>query len=67
MAGRLAGWSQTTWWRPVVRLVSVMGRRPGHIFHPSEGEGDGILFGHGPVFRDLNFDLDREVRFSSYA
>ena len=23
MAGRLAGWSQTTWWRPVVRLVSV--------------------------------------------
>jgi K+-sensing histidine kinase KdpD len=23
MAGRLAGWSQRTWWRPVVRMVSV--------------------------------------------
>lgn len=43
----------------VRRIIAVMGRRPGHIFHPSEGHGDGILFGHGPVFRDLNFDLDR--------
>ncbi|WP_322867644.1 nucleoside hydrolase [Aquicoccus sp. G2-2] len=43
----------------VVRIVAVMGRRPGHIFHPSEGEGGGMLFGHGPVFRDLNFDKDR--------
>jgi inosine-uridine nucleoside N-ribohydrolase len=43
----------------VSRLVAVMGRRPGHLFHPSEGGGGGILFGHGPVFRDLNFDKDR--------
>lgn len=42
----------------VQRLVAVMGRRPGHIFHPSEGNGHGMLFGHGPVFRDLNFDKD---------
>ena len=43
----------------VVRIVVVMGRRPGHIFHPSEGDGGSMLFGHGPVFRDLNFDKDR--------
>ncbi len=42
----------------VARLVAVMGRRPGHIFHPAEGEGGGMLFGHGPVFRDLNFIKD---------
>ncbi len=51
----------------VVRLVAVMGRRPGHIFHPSEGAGGGILFGHGPVFRDLNFDLDRGAARSLLA
>jgi inosine-uridine nucleoside N-ribohydrolase len=45
----------------VTRLVAVMGRRPGHLFHPAEGGGGGILFGHGPVFRDLNFDLDGEA------
>jgi purine nucleosidase len=43
----------------VTRLVAVMGRRPGHLFHPAEGAGDGMLFGHGPVFRDFNFDQDR--------
>ncbi|MDP1625584.1 MAG: nucleoside hydrolase [Parvibaculum sp.] len=43
----------------VARLVAVMGRRPGHLFHPSEGSGTGILFGHGPVFRDFNFEKDR--------
>jgi inosine-uridine nucleoside N-ribohydrolase len=42
----------------VGRLVAVMGRRPGHLFHPAEGSGDGILFGHGPIFRDFNFDKD---------
>ena len=42
----------------LVRLVVVMGRRPGHIFHPSENSAHGMLFGHGPVFRDLNFDKD---------
>ncbi len=44
--------------RRVVSLVAVMGRRPGHIFHPSEGSGRGVLFGHGPIFRDLNFTKD---------
>lgn len=42
----------------VGRLVAVMGRRPGHIFHPAEGADAGILFGHGPVFRDFNFVMD---------
>lgn len=43
----------------VARLVAVMGRRPGHLFHPAEGEGpDALLFGHGPVFRDFNFEQD---------
>ena len=35
-----------------------MGRRPGHLFHPAEGAGGGILFGHGPVFRDFNVAQD---------
>jgi inosine-uridine nucleoside N-ribohydrolase len=39
-------------------VVAVMGRRPGHIFHPAEGADSGILFGHGPVFRDFNFMMD---------
>jgi len=40
-------------------LVSVMGRRPGHVFHPAEGRSSGgILFGHGPIFRDFNFAKD---------
>ena len=42
----------------VARLIAVMGRRPGHLFHPAEGAGGGMLFGHGPVFRDFNFALD---------
>jgi inosine-uridine nucleoside N-ribohydrolase len=45
----------------VARLVAVMGRRPGHLFHPAEGARGGMLFGHGPVFRDLNFALDPEA------
>lgn len=40
------------------QIVAVMGRRPGHIFHPAEGADSGILFGHGPVFRDFNFMMD---------
>lgn len=44
--------------RNVVRLVAVMGHRPGHIFHPSEASGRGTLLGHGPIFRDLNFGKD---------
>lgn len=42
----------------VARLVAVMGRRPGHLFHPAEGAGGGMLFGHGPIFRDFNFEMD---------
>lgn len=45
--------------RQVSRLVAVMGRRPGHLFHPSEGVNGGMLFGHGPIFRDFNFDQDQ--------
>ena len=41
-------------------LVLVMGRRPGHVFHPAEGsKSSGILFGHGPIFRDFNFSKDQ--------
>jgi purine nucleosidase len=47
--------------RTVVRLIAVMGRRPGHIFHPAEGHRSPMLFGHGPVFRDLNFTEDPEA------
>jgi inosine-uridine nucleoside N-ribohydrolase len=44
------------------RLVAVMGRRPGHLFHPAEGRGSGgILFGHGPVFTDFNFAQDPDA------
>lgn len=42
-------------------IVAVMGRRPGHVFHPSEGAGHGALFGHGPIFRDLNLVLDPDA------
>jgi inosine-uridine nucleoside N-ribohydrolase len=42
----------------VASVVAVMGRRPGHLFHPAEGAGRGMLFGHGPVFRDFNFAMD---------
>lgn len=42
-------------------LVAVMGRRTGHLFHPAEGAGGGMLFGHGPVFRDFNVAQDPEA------
>ncbi len=42
----------------VERIVAVMGRRPGHIFHPAEGNDAGALFGHGPFFRDFNVVKD---------
>lgn len=42
----------------IATLVVVMGRRPGHIFHPAEGVRAGSFLGHGPVFRDFNFTLD---------
>ncbi|MBL3558560.1 MULTISPECIES: nucleoside hydrolase [Marinobacter] len=42
-------------------IIAVMGRRPGHIFHPAEGSGDGTLLRHGPVFRDFNVAQDPEA------
>ena len=46
----------------VTRVIAVMGRRPGHRFHPSENRATGaMLFGHGPIFRDLNAVLDTEA------
>ena len=48
--------------RRVTRIVAVMGRRPGHRFHPSENRATGaMLFGHGPIFRDLNAVLDTQA------
>ncbi len=47
--------------RNVIRVVAVMGHRPGHLFHPTEGEGTGAAFGHGPIFRDLNLSVDPEA------
>ena len=44
--------------RNVTRIVAVMGHQPGHLFHPSEASGRGMLMGHGPIFRDLNFGKD---------
>ncbi|MFN0194758.1 MAG: nucleoside hydrolase [Aestuariivirga sp.] len=44
--------------RNLTRLVAVMGHRPGHLFHPTEASGRGVLMGHGPIFRDLNFGMD---------
>jgi purine nucleosidase len=47
--------------RNVTQLVAVMGHRPGHLFHPTEGSGGGAWFGHGPIFRDLNFAKDPDA------
>ncbi len=47
--------------RNVRRIVAVMGHRPGHVFHPSEGKGSGAMFGHGPIFRDLNVSVDPDA------
>jgi inosine-uridine nucleoside N-ribohydrolase len=47
--------------RNIQRIVAVMGRRIGHLFHPSEGSGRGAFLGHGPVFRDFNFSADAEA------
>lgn len=46
----------------ITRVIAVMGRRPGHRFHPSENRATGaMLFGHGPIFRDLNATLDTQA------
>lgn len=40
------------------RLFVVMGQRREHLFHPVEGGTARSWFGHGPVFRDLNYAKD---------
>jgi inosine-uridine nucleoside N-ribohydrolase len=47
--------------RNVRGLVAVMGRREGHWFHPAEGHGSPSFLGHGPVFRDFNFQKDSQA------
>ena len=42
-------------------LVAVMGKRPGHVFHPAEGAQARSWLGHGPVFRDFNVALDPDA------
>lgn len=59
IAGAIAGRVELQ--RRVSRIVAVMGQRPGHLFHPAEGSGQGSLLGHGPIFRDLNFVKDPDA------
>jgi inosine-uridine nucleoside N-ribohydrolase len=47
--------------RNVERIVAVMGHQRGHLFHPSEGKGRNALFGHGPIFPDLNLTADPDA------
>ncbi len=42
----------------VVRVIAVMGRRPGHLFHPAAGVHARSFLGHGPVMRDFNYAKD---------
>ena len=59
IAAALQGHPQLT--PKVERVIAVMGRRPGHLFHPAEGAGGGMLLGHGPVFSDFNFAQDPQA------
>ncbi|WP_447980703.1 nucleoside hydrolase [Candidatus Nitrospira bockiana] len=45
----------------VTRLIAVMGRRKGHVFHPIEGGTARSFLGHGPVFRDFNVTQDEKA------
>jgi len=53
--------------RDVTRIVAVMDHRPGHLFHPTEGKRLGAMFGHGPIFRDLNVSMDPDAVGSALA
>lgn len=44
----------------IATVIAVMGKKPGEIFHPAEGSPD-ALFGHGPIFTDMNFAKDRRA------
>ena len=45
----------------LVRLIAVMGRRPGHLFHPAAGIAARSFLGHGPIMRDFNYAQDPEA------
>ena len=45
----------------IERIVFVGGRREGHVFHPAEDAMPRARLGHGPIFRDLNVELDRDA------
>lgn len=49
--------------RPVSSQCGADSRshRLGHLFHPTEGKGSGAMFGHGPIFRDLNVSVDPDA------
>ncbi len=47
--------------RRVDGLIAVMGKREGHLFHPSEGSATAAFFGHGPIFTDFNFVQDPDA------
>lgn len=51
----------------VARIVAVMGRRRGHLFHPVEGGTARSLLGHGPVFTDFNFAKDQHAAVAVLA
>lgn len=42
----------------IERIIFVGGKRAGHVFHPAENRMRKAAFGHGPIFRDLNVELD---------
>lgn len=44
----------------VERIYALMGRAPGHVFHPAEG-ATGAMFAHGPIFTDFNFAKDPQA------
>lgn len=43
--------------RRKIKIVAVMGKQRGEIFHPAEGSQDAFLW-HGPIFSDLNYASD---------
>lgn len=42
----------------IERIIFVGGKKAGHVFHPAEDNMRKAAFGHGPIFRDLNVELD---------
>ena len=50
----------------ITNLITIMGKEPGELFHPAEGSPR-ALFGHGPVFSDLNFAKDPRAARAVFA